>query len=85
MVSDNSVYSRDVNLDHGMAVLRRRFGERAVLARGAGRWSVIIMERKNFGSGTCITDECPTISRAVSQAIKYGIENGIGVLPPFDS
>ena len=66
-----------------MAVLQRRFGERAVLARSAGRWSVIIMERRNYGSGVTITDECPTISRAVSQAIQFAIENRLGVGPPF--
>lgn len=64
-------------------VLLRRFGPRAVLAKGAGRWSVIIMHTANFGSGSTVTDECSNISRAVSQAIRFGIENQIGVLPPF--
>lgn len=72
-----------MNVEHGQAVLRRRFGERAVLAVSAGQWSVIIMQQRNYGSGVTITDSCQTINRAVSQAIQYAIEERVGVGPPF--
>ena len=62
--------------EHAAKVLVRRFGPRAVLARGAGRWSVILMDHPNFGSGVAITDECPTVSRAVSMAIQFAILYG---------
>ena len=59
-------------------VLERRFGPLAVLAKSAGRWAVILMRDARYGQGFTITDECPTISRAVSQAIQFAIEHGVG-------
>ena len=64
--------------ERAQQVLERRFGPRAVLAKSAGRWSVIVMSQPNFGSGLTITDQCSTVSRAVSQAIQFAIENSVG-------
>jgi len=69
---------------HARRVLLRRFGPRVVLAKSAGRWSVIIMFSTNFGSGVTITDQCGTISRAVSQAIQFAIEERVGWMPGFN-
>lgn len=58
-------------------VLTRRFGPLAVLAKSAGRWSIILMRDKRYGQGFTITDQCETISRAVSQAIQFAIEEHV--------
>ena len=58
-------------------VLRRRFGPLAVLSKCAGRWAVILMRDKRYGQGFRITDDCKTISRAVSQAIQFAIEEHV--------
>jgi hypothetical protein len=68
---------------HAARVLLRRFGPRALLAKSAGRWSVIIMHQANYGSGVTITDQCCTVSRAVSQAIQYAIAERVGIDPVF--
>lgn len=54
-----------------------------MLAKGAGRWSVIIMHTANWGSGVTITNQCESISKAVSQAIQFAIEEGVGRMPGF--
>jgi hypothetical protein len=69
---------------HARRLLERRFGPRAVLAKSVGRWSVIVMSDANFGSGVTITDQCETISRAISQAIQYAIEERVGWMPGFN-
>ena len=55
-------------------VLTRRFGSLAVLARGAGLWSVILMRDARYGSGTTITEPCRTVGQAVSQALQFAME-----------
>lgn len=72
-----------MNDSHAARVLTKRFGPRAVLAKCAGRWCVIIMSQANYGSGVTITDQCSTISRAVSQAIQFAIEERVGRMPGF--
>lgn len=61
-----------------MAILNRRLGPLAVLARSAGRWSVILMHDSHYSGGFTITDPCETISRAVSQALQFVIEEHVG-------
>jgi hypothetical protein len=60
---------------HAQYVLRRRLGPLAVLARGAGRWSVILMADEHYGAGTTITGQHQEIGQAVSEAIKFAIAN----------
>jgi hypothetical protein len=59
-------------------IIKRRLGPLAVLAKSAGRYSVILMNDKRYGSGFTITDLCPTPSLAVSQAIKFAVEEHMG-------
>jgi hypothetical protein len=61
--------------ERGQRLLRRRLGPLAVLARGAGLWSVILMADERCGSGTTITGEHREVSQAVSEAIRFAIAN----------
>jgi hypothetical protein len=70
--------SRHVMEAAAAKILERRLGPLAVLAKGAGRWSVILMRDERYGQGFTITDQCPTISRAVSQALQFAIEEHVG-------
>ena len=63
------------------ATLERKLGPLAKLARGAGRYSVILMNDERCSAGITITDEHKRPGDAVREALAYarGASAGGGV------
>lgn len=54
----------------GQALLEARLGARAMLARSAGRWSVVVVDDvRTMGSGVTITEQHRSVAAAVEEAL----------------
>ncbi len=54
--------------------LRLALGPLAVFARSAGRWCVILMRDRSYGSGLTVTAMHRERGRALLEAIEYAVE-----------
>jgi hypothetical protein len=61
------------------ATLEKKLGPLAKLARGAGRYSVILMNDELCSSGTTITEEHKRPGDAVRDALAYVADGGVDV------